>query len=135
MLIDEHRADNKKTNNDNEDFSALGLKPQALEKEKEDKKKKDSFVQETSIKKVKSKPSSEKNKKKKKRRKRSISPISEERRISKRRLLKLAEESFSSLKAKDEVSAIGAEPINLAEPAIQQGPAQRGIVIREPLPL
>ena len=72
--------------------------------------------------------------------KKSLSPISEVRRTSKRRLLKLAKESSSSSKAKDEVSTIGAEPINLAEPTVQQPAtkatklAQREIVIREPMP-
>ena len=95
-------------------FSALGLKPQAPKKDKEEKKK-DCSVQETSTKKVKSKPFGEKEKKKKRRR---LSLISEEKRTSKRRLLKLAKESFSLSKAEDKVSAIGAEPINLAEPVI-----------------
>ena len=72
--------------------------------------------------------------------KKSLSPIFEERRKSKRRLLKLAEESSSSSKAEDELSTIGANPINLAEPTIQLlAPqatrlAQRGITIREPTP-
>ena len=52
----------------------------------------------------------------------------------------LAEESSSLSKVEDEVSAINVEPINLVEPAIQQLTtrairlAQRGIIIREPVP-
>ena len=52
----------------------------------------------------------------KKRHKRSHSPISEERRISKRRLLKLTKESSSS-SAEDDVSAIAAPPMNATAPA------------------
>ena len=52
----------------------------------------------------------------------------------------LAEESSSSSKVEDEVSAIGVKPISLVELAIQQPTtqatrlAQRGIIIGEPVP-
>ena len=123
---------------------ALGLKTQAQEKEnekkKEGKKKKDSSSATTKVlsaKKGKSKPFEEG--KKKKRRERSLSPIPKERRTSKRRVMRLAEEFSSSSRTEDEVSAIGVEPINLAEPATQLAskaarPAQRGIMIRELVP-
>ena len=53
--------------------------------------------------------------------------------------MKLTEESSSSSRGKDEVSAIGVEPINLAEPAAWPATqairsVQRGIVIKEPVP-
>ena len=118
------------------------MKPQAPKKEKEekkkDKKKKDSSDKKTSAQKEKSKPFGEE--KKKKRKERSLSPILEERRTNKGRIMMLAKESSLSLKAKDEVHAIGAEPINLAEPTFQQPatratrPAQRGIIVRKHMP-
>ena len=101
-------------------FLALGLKPQATEKEKEkekkDKKKKDSSAKEIRAKKQKSKPSGEGMKKK--RRERSLSPIPEERMISKRRIMKLAKDSSSSSRAEDEVSAISAQLINFADSVV-----------------
>ena len=53
-------------------------------------------------------------------------------------MLKLTEKSSSLSKAEDEVSIIGAEPINLAELAVQPATqatrsTQRGIIIREPM--
>ena len=92
------------------------MKPQAPEKEKEkkkekekekekDKKKKDSSIKMDIAQKEKSKPSEEK-----KRLESSLSPISKKRRISKRILLKLAED-YSS---KDKASPITAEPMNAA---------------------
>ena len=57
--------------------------------------------------------------------------------------MRLAEESFSSSRAEDEVSTIGAEPTNLANTAITIAnppvsraarPTQRRIVIRESAP-
>ena len=51
----------------------------------------------------------------------------------------LTKESSSSSKAKDEISAIGAKHINLAEPVVYQPDtqvaklAQRGIIVREPM--
>ena len=72
---------------------------------------------------------------------RSLLPISYERRVNKGRLLKLANETSSSSKVKDEESAIAAEPMSTAAPAQQLAikaarPTQRkrDIVIREPLP-
>ena len=140
LPFDGHRLDNKRFTTMIKTFSALGLKPQAKEKEKEkekDKKKKDSSIKKASAQKEKSKPFREG--KKKKRKERSLSPILEERRTSKRRAMKLAEESSSSSRVEDEVSTIGAEPINLAEPTVQpatQGArlAQRGIMIRKLVP-
>ena len=105
-------------------FSALGLKSHSQEKEKEkkkeeekekktkkkkDKKKKDSSIQkDATAQKVKSKPSKEK----KKRLERSPSPISKERRVSKRKLLKITKETFSSSNVEDETSTIATEPMN-----------------------
>ena len=113
LPLDGHRVDNKRLTKRMKTFLTLGLKAQAREKEKEkekkDKKKKDSIVEETSTRKGKSKPSEED--KKNKRRERSLSPILEERRTKKRRIMRLAEESFSSSRAEDEVSAIGAETV------------------------
>ena len=136
--MDGHKADNKRPTTTMKTFSALGLKPHAPEKEKKkDKKKKDSFKKKTHAQKEKSKTSGEK---KKKRRERSLSLISEERRTCNRRLLKLAKESSPLSKVEDEVSVIGAIPINLIEHAIQHPatratrPAQRGKTIREPMP-
>ena len=56
-----------------------------------------------------------------------------------RRLLKLAEKSSSSSKAKDEASAIVAESMNATTPTAKpvtrtSKPIQKGIVIREPEP-
>ena len=120
-------------------FLALGLKPQAQVKEKQkkkeekkeekkekkkqkkkkDKKKKDSSTQkDAAAQTVKSKPSEEKEKRKK-RLERSLSPIFEEGRINKRRLLKLAEKTSSSSKAEDKESAITVEPMSVTAPAQQ----------------
>ena len=69
----------------------------------------------------------------------SLSLIPKERRKSKKKMMTIAKESSSS-KAKDEVSVITAEPINMADiatitnapPASRATrPAQRGIVIWE----
>ena len=68
-----------------------------------------------STKKSKPKSSDEGKKKKKTRRERSLFPIPEERK-SKRRLLKLLK-VLSSPKADDEVFAIAADPINVADTA------------------
>ena len=99
-------------------FSTSGLKPQGQdkEKEKEDKKKENSatVAKVPSTKKGKSKPSKE-GKKKKKRKAKSLSPILEKRRTSKRRVVRLAEESSSSFRAENEVSAITAKPTILAD--------------------
>ena len=95
-----HRIDNKRPTTTMKTFSSFGLKPQAQEKEKEkekkDKKKKDStaIAKVTNTRKGKSKPSEEG--KKKKRKERGLSPIPEERRTSKSRMVRLAKESFSS---------------------------------------
>ena len=74
-------------------------------------------------------------KKKKKRRERDLSPVSEERRTSKRRLVKPIED----LSFEDEAFAIAIDPVNAAAPAARPAtrasrPVQRGIVIREPEP-
>ena len=130
-------------------FSAIGLKPQAPKKEEEkekekkkkkekeekmkDKKKKDSSIQDNVVaQKDRSKPSEEM-KKKNKKPERSLSPISEERKISKRKLLKLAKEYFSE----DGESAIAVKPMNAAastsKPATRVSrPIEKGIMIREP---
>ena len=130
------------------------MKPQALEKEKEkekekmkikekeeekkDKKKKDSSVQEdTTTQKDRSKPSEEK-KNKKKRSERSLSLTSEEQRVSKRRLLKIAKETFPSSNAEDKTSIIVAEPMNVTTPTAKPATRvsrsiERGIMIKEPL--
>ena len=55
-----------------------------------------------------SKPSKE-GKEKKKRKESSLSPILEERRKSKKRIMRLVEESFSSSRVKDEVSIVGVD--------------------------
>ena len=89
-------------------FSTLGLKPQAQEKEKDKENKKESAATETNSWKRKSKPSAE-GKEKKKRRKRSLFPIPEERRTSKKIIIRLVKESPSSSRAEDEVFAIGAD--------------------------
>ena len=91
----------------------MGLKPQGPEKEekkKEEKKKDLKKKKQAPYQKVKYKPSEEL--KKKKRYDRNLSLISEERRVSKRRLLRLAEETSSS--AEDEMSAIITKPMNTA---------------------
>ena len=79
-------------------------------------------------------------KEKKKRSKRDLSPVFEERRVNKRRLLKLAKETFSS-NTEDETSVITAEPMNIASPIKAANkptralrPRERGIEIREPIP-
>ena len=84
------------------------------------------------LQKAKSKPSKEV--RTKRRHERSHSPISEERRVSKWRLLKLAEESSSS-SVEDDASAIVAQPMTAAAPT---NPAprssrlrERGIIIKE----
>ena len=87
--------------------------------------------------KVKSKPSKEL--RKKNRQERSLSPVSEEKRVSKRRWLRLAEETFSSSSsAEDEMSAITAKPMNataLAKSVQKPSRArERGIVMREHAP-
>ena len=121
MTLDDHKIDKKTLTTTMKIFSVLGLKPQALEKEKEnvkkDKKKKDSSVRKTNTEKEKSKLPGEG--KKKKRRERSLSPTPQERRTSKRRVMKLVEESSSLLGAEDEVFAISVEPINLVELVVQ----------------
>ena len=104
-------------------FSTLGLKPHSQEKkkkkkneEKKDKKKKDSSVQkDAAAQKVKSKPFEEK-KKEKNRLERSLSPIFEERRVSKMRLLKIAEKTSSSSNVEDETYAITIESMNVVAP-------------------
>ena len=55
-------------------------------------------------------------KEKKKRSKRDLSLIFEEKRVNKRRLLKLAEESSFSSSAKNENSTITAQPMNVVAP-------------------
>ena len=64
-------------------------------------------------------------------------PIPDERRVSKRRLLKLAKES-SSFSAEDDASAIAAQPMNAAAPAKSvprpSRPRERRITIREQPP-
>ena len=139
-------------------FLALRLKPKGSEKEKEkkkekekekkkekekeekkkEKKKKDSFVQKSAAtQKIRSKLFEEK----KKRLEISLSPISEERRVNKRILLKFTKETSSSSNAEDETSAIVVEPMSVVAPTQQPTiktarPAQRerGIVIKEPIP-
>ena len=102
-----HKADNKIPMTMMKTFSALGLKPQAQEKEKEkgkkDTKKKDSAIEEASTRKGKSKLSKEGKEKKE-----AFFLILEERRKRKRRVIRLAMDSSSSLRAEDEVSAVGA---------------------------
>ena len=116
------------------------MKSQGLEKEEKKKKKKEEKKKDPKKKKqappqkVKSKPSEEL--RKKKRQERSLSPISKERRVSKRRLLRLAKEtSSSSFNAKNEIFAIAAMPMNAAAPVKPtQRPSrarERGIVIGE----
>ena len=91
-----------------------------------------------STRKGKSKPSKEG--KKKKIRERTLYLIPKERRTSKRRVMRLAKKSSSSLRAIDEVSVIGGEPTNLANTAVTIAtprvarPFQRGIMIRELVP-
>ena len=77
------------------------------------------------------------------RKERSLSPIPEERGKSKRRVMRLVEESFSSSRDEDVVFAIAVEPINLADittiiatspTSRATRPAQRGIVIRKLAP-
>ena len=146
LPLDGHSADNKRPTTTMKTFSALGLKPQGQEKEKEkeSKKKKNVAAIGTTIvvpstRRTKSKPSN-KGKKKKKRREKSLSPIPEERRKSKRRFIKLAKESPSSSKTKGEVFTIAAEPINMANTTTTPAapltpctakPAQRRIIITE----
>ena len=112
LPLDGHRADNKRPTTTMKTFLALGLKPQAQEKEKEkkkkDKKKKHSATKETNNRKGKSNLS-EKGKENKKRRERILSLIPKERMTSKRRIMRLVEESSSSSRAKDKVSAIGTD--------------------------
>ena len=53
--------------------------------------------------------------------------------------MKLAEESSSLSRVEEEVYAIGTKPIILVEPTVQlttraARPAQRGIIIRKPMP-
>ena len=138
LPIDGHKVDTKRPTMTMKTFSALALKSQAPQKEKEkekekkDKKKKDSSKQKISAQKHKSKPSEEG--KKKKRSERSLSPISEERRTSKRRLLKLAKD----LSFEYETYAIIVALVNVA-PTTRHVTrtfrlAQRGIVIKEPMP-
>ena len=141
--LDGERCDKKRPTTTIKTFSTLGLKPKDKEKEKESKKK-DVVAATTmvpSTKKPKSIPFEEG--KPKQRREKSLSPIPKERRRSKRRLMKLAEESSFSLKANDKVSAITTNPINMADTAtIPITPttlraartAQRGIIIKEPAP-
>ena len=144
LPIDGHKADNKRLTTTMKTFSALGLKPQALEKEKKkekkkkkekekEEKKKDSSIQKDVVaaQKVKTNPSKEK----KKRPKRSLSPISEGRRINKRRLLKLVED----YSLEDGESATAAEPMDATTLTTELAtrvsrPIKRDIVIREPLP-
>ena len=78
-------------------------------------------------KKTKSIPSKE-GKKKKLRKERSLSPILEERR-PKRRLVKKLFEASKPIKAKDEVSAIATDPINVANTTV--APAAKGIIMGE----
>ena len=141
---DGHRANYERPTTTIKTFFALGLKLQSQDKEKKkkDKKKKDSataVAKVPSTKKGKSKPSKE-DKKKKKRRERSLLPIPEEKGKSKRRVMTFAEESSSSSRSENGVSAIAIEPINLADIATTitapptfhaARPAQRRIVIRE----
>ena len=65
-----------------------------------------------------------------------VSHPSEDRRVSKKRLLILAKE-FSSSRIEDEASAIAAEPMNVATLVATTtrpfGATHRGIVIKEPL--
>ena len=144
--LDGQRPDTKRPTTTMKTFSVLGLKSrvQEKEKEKESKKKKDTTVADTivvpSTKKSKSKPLKE-GKKKKYRRERSLYPIPKERR-SKRRLMKLVEESSSSSMAEDGVSAIAADPINMADTATTPAPpapraarpVEKGIITKKPIP-
>ena len=95
----------------------MGLKLQGLEKEekkkkKKEEKKKDLRKKEALLQKGKSKPSKEV--RKKKGQERSLSPVFEQKRISKTRLLKLVEYFSSSIEA--ETSAIVAMPMNATTP-------------------
>ena len=140
LAIDGHETDHKRPTTTMKTFLALRLKPQEKvkekdkekEKEKKDKKKKDSSDKKISATKHTSKPSEEGNKKK--RTKRSLSSMSKERRASKRRLLKLIED----LSSEDEASTIAVDLVNAAALATRLAarasrPAQRGILIKEPV--
>ena len=123
-------------------FSALGLKPQALEKgergEEEGQEKERFFYRRNQCKEGEILTFLWREKEKEKRKK----PISNlwGKKDKQEETIKLAKESSSSSKAEDEVFAIGAEPINLPEPTIQQPatrasrPAQKGTIIRELVP-
>ena len=103
LPVDGHRKDEKCPTTTMKTFTAMGLKLQGLKKEekkkkkeeaKKEEKKKDPRKKDTSLQKVKMKPSEEM--RKKKRQEISLSPSSEGKRVRKRRLLKLPEETSSS---------------------------------------
>ena len=93
LPVDGHRKDEKCPTTTKKTFSAMDLKTQGPEKEKKKKKKKEEKMKDPNkkkqapLRKGKSKPSEEL--RKKKRQERSLPPVSEERRVSKRRLLRL----------------------------------------------
>ena len=101
LPIDGHRKDEKYPATTMKTFSAIGLKSQGLEKVEKKKKKKEKEKEKkrksTNLQKDVSKPSEERRSKKK--HERDLSPILAERRISKRRMLRIAESSSSSAEA------------------------------------